>query len=157
MRLTTTLLAALLTTLLASACSQEPSPAQQPAKPAVQEPQPATAKSVEMAQQEIKTAAAKAESEVKQEARTVVAEATSPPPPPAPKAPEVVIYPASMGQVTFSHGTHAARSACGKCHTTDPPQKIAIDKESAHALCKGCHQVSGGNAPTACTGCHKKG
>ncbi|AMV72734.1 putative periplasmic triheme cytochrome c [Desulfuromonas sp. DDH964] len=90
-------------------------------------------------------------------AATVVADSLTPPPAPAPKAPEVITYPASMGKVAFTHATHAARLDCSKCHTNDPPQKIAIDKTSAHTLCKGCHQVMGGNAPTACTGCHKKG
>ena len=126
--------------------------AAQGAKAVAREADKAAAQSKEVAAQTV----TKANQEVAT-AATVVADSLTPPPSSAPKAPEVVTYPASMGKVTFTHATHAARLDCGKCHTTDPPQKIAIDKESAHALCKGCHQVMGGNAPTGCTGCHKKG
>jgi hypothetical protein len=62
-----------------------------------------------------------------------------------------------MGKVTFNHAEHSGRLDCSRCHPTEPPQKIAIDKEVAHnQLCKVCHTELGGNAPTACTGCHKK-
>jgi hypothetical protein len=71
--------------------------------------------------------------------------------------PVMVSYEASMGKVTFNHAEHSGRFDCSRCHTTDPPQKIAIDKEVAHnQLCKVCHKELGGNAPTACAGCHKK-
>jgi len=71
-------------------------------------------------------------------------------------APGVVTYEASQGTVTFNHAGHLARLACADCHATDPPQKITLGKDAAHALCRGCHRESGGNAPTACSGCHKK-
>jgi len=71
-------------------------------------------------------------------------------------APGVVTYEASQGTVTFNHAGHLARLACADCHATDPPQMIALGKDAAHALCRGCHRESGGNAPTACSGCHKK-
>jgi len=71
-------------------------------------------------------------------------------------APGVVTYDASQGQVTFDHSAHVQNFACDSCHTTDPPQKIAIDKATAHELCRGCHREKGGNAPTSCSGCHKK-
>jgi len=78
-------------------------------------------------------------------------------PSPATAPPVTVSYEASMGTVTFNHAEHAGRLDCSQCHTTDPPQKIAIDKEIAHnQLCKVCHKESGGDAPTGCTGCHKK-
>jgi hypothetical protein len=71
--------------------------------------------------------------------------------------PVMVSYQASMGTVTFNHAEHSGRFDCSRCHTTDPPQKIAIDKDVAHnQLCKVCHKESGGDAPTGCTGCHKK-
>jgi len=71
--------------------------------------------------------------------------------------PTTVNYQASMGTVSFDHAGHAGRLDCSQCHPTDPPQTIAIDKEVAHnQLCKVCHKESGGNAPTGCTGCHKK-
>lgn len=74
-----------------------------------------------------------------------------------PKGPGEVTYQASMGTVTFNHAMHSGMFACSRCHTTDPPQKIAMSKEVAHnQLCKVCHKKMGGKAPTACTGCHKK-
>lgn len=66
-----------------------------------------------------------------------------------------VIYQATNGQVTFDHKKHAAKSPCGSCHLTKPIAKIAIDKDKAHQMCKGCHQQTG-VGPTSCTGCHKK-
>ncbi len=72
------------------------------------------------------------------------------------KMPTVVTYTASMGTVTFDHGSHAGRLACSKCHSTEPPATIVIDKEVAHALCRNCHKAEGGKAPTVCAGCHVK-
>jgi len=99
---------------------------------------------------QLKTVAGNAAKEVE----AVVADAK---PAGAVTGPAEVAYPASMGTVTFNHAVHASRLACGKCHPTDPPVKIAVNKEVAHnLLCKVCHQASGGAAPTACNGCHKK-
>ena len=83
---------------------------------------------------------------------------TSPAKPAAagPAPPKTVVYEASQGQVTFDHQAHASSLACGSCHTTDPPVKVAIDKDKAHQMCKGCHQEKGAG-PTQCNGCHKKG
>ena len=72
------------------------------------------------------------------------------------KMPQTVTYDASMGQVTFNHARHAQQLPCLECHTTDPPRKIAVNREVAHALSKGCHQARGGKAPTSCHGCHRK-
>lgn len=66
-----------------------------------------------------------------------------------------VVYPATNGHVTFDHKKHAAKNPCGSCHQSTPIAKIAIDKEKAHQMCKGCHQQSGAG-PTNCAGCHKK-
>ncbi|MBE0502105.1 MAG: cytochrome c3 family protein, partial [Desulfuromonadales bacterium] len=69
--------------------------------------------------------------------------------------PDLVNYDASQGMVIFNHTEHSSRLACSDCHTTDPPQKIVINKETAHDLCRGCHKgVS--NAPKSCSGCHIK-
>jgi outer membrane biosynthesis protein TonB len=92
------------------------------------------------------------------------AEAVKPAPAPAeaakpaaagPAPPQTVVYKASYGQVTFAHQAHAGSLACSACHATDPPARIAIDKDKAHQMCKGCHQEQGAG-PTQCNGCHKK-
>ena len=114
---------------------------------AVKEQAAATA---EQAKQQVADAAEQA----KQAITPLVAAKPEPTPP---KGPAEVTYKASMGTVTFNHAMHSGVFACSRCHTTDPPQKIAMSKEVAHnQLCKVCHQALGGNAPTACTGCHKK-
>lgn len=85
--------------------------------------------------------------------------AVAPPAKPAaagPAAPKIVVYKASNGQVTFNHQVHANSLICSSCHTTDPPVKIALDKDKAHQMCKGCHQERSAG-PTQCNGCHKKG
>ena len=74
----------------------------------------------------------------------------------APQPPQTVVYDASYGKVAFDHAAHAARLGCGSCHDSDPPVKVAVDKEKAHQMCKGCHQEKGAG-PTQCGGCHKKG
>jgi len=77
--------------------------------------------------------------------------------PPAPKMPGMVGYPASKGPIDFNHAGHAGRLGCNACHKTDPPQKIVINSmATGHALCKTCHQASGGKAPTKCDGCHQR-
>ncbi len=104
----------------------------------------------------VKTTAGEAVAIVKQEVSPPAAPVAAEPVKPASKGPDLVTYAASMGKVTFRHAEHASRLACGKCHPSDPPQKLVITKAFAHSLCKGCHQASGGQAPTACAGCHKK-
>ncbi len=109
--------------------------------------------------EQTKAAATETVDQVKQEsaaAVTTVAPAAVKPAAAAAKAPKVVSYEASNGNVTFDHAAHADKMACSKCHPTDPAVAIVINKDIAHTLCKGCHQTSGGNAPTACAGCHVK-
>jgi len=191
MRTVLTMLAALLTVLFLTACSQEPPPAQEPAKTAVQPPQPASEPSRQMAEKadkELQETLGAVKQEAEKEAQTVEKEAAAiaekaesvvseaadqakkdagtavsdlkavlpAPSAPADQGPVTVVYEASMGRVSFDHAGHSGRLACSKCHPTDPPEKIAIDKELAHTLCKGCHKESDGTAPTACSGCHKK-
>jgi outer membrane biosynthesis protein TonB len=72
-----------------------------------------------------------------------------------PAPPQTVVYKASYGLVTFAHQAHAGSLACSACHATDPPARIAIDKDKAHQMCKGCHQEQGAG-PTQCNGCHRK-
>jgi hypothetical protein len=61
---------------------------------------------------------------------------------------------AKNGNVTFNHKSHAAVE-CKTCHTSGTPGKMDLDKDSAHKLCKGCHE-SKGAGPTKCGDCHKK-
>jgi len=93
---------------------------------------------------EVATSVSQTVEEVKQEVKAAV------------NAPGAVTYPASQGLVTFDHPGHVQRFACKSCHPTDPPQKIALNKASAHELCRGCHRDKRGDAPTSCSGCHKK-
>jgi len=69
-------------------------------------------------------------------------------------AADTVVFPAKNGDVTFNHKVHSAKFACKSCHGDGAPSKIAIDKEKAHALCRGCHAEKKG--PTKCADCHKK-
>lgn len=106
---------------------------------AVEETKEATDKAVDSA-----TATAAAAAAAVQEAAT-------------PESPGVVVYEAgTMGKVTFNHADHGSRLSCDKCHPTDPPRMVEINKDIAHTLCTGCHKASGGNAPTSCTACHVK-
>lgn len=70
--------------------------------------------------------------------------------------PGLVVYEAKNGNVTFNHATHAERIECAKCHQQDPPEKIKITRETAHAeACRGCHeQMQAG--PVKCAECHIK-
>jgi hypothetical protein len=70
--------------------------------------------------------------------------------------PEVVTYDGSYGRVLFNHQSHAAMDTCGSCHGADPPGKIALGKDKAHQLCRGCHQQKSAG-PTQCNACHHKG
>ncbi len=143
-----------------TACTQEPDPVQQPLrqssadadKPAAEE----VDKKIDETVPAVKAEAAKQVEDVKKEAADDVAQ------PPASVAagvdatgPDLVNYDASQGMVIFNHTEHSSRLACSDCHSTDPPQKIVINKETGHDLCRGCHKgVS--NAPKSCSGCHIK-
>jgi len=70
-------------------------------------------------------------------------------------AADSVVYPAKNGNVTFNHKGHAAAVECKICHGEGAPAKIALGKDKAHALCKGCHADKKAG-PTKCGECHKK-
>lgn len=72
-----------------------------------------------------------------------------------PKVADVIVLEASQGKVSMHHLEHARKFPCATCHGEAAPGKIALDKETAHALCRDCHQAKG-VGPTACPGCHKK-
>lgn len=71
-------------------------------------------------------------------------------------AADMVTMEAKNGNVTFNHKAHSESMDCQSCHKDqDTPSKLELDKDAAHALCKGCHQEKGGG-PTKCGECHKK-
>lgn len=70
-------------------------------------------------------------------------------------AADTIVYPAKNGNVTFDHKVHSTKLECKLCHGAGAPSKIAIDKEVAHKLCKGCH-AERKMGPTKCADCHKK-
>jgi hypothetical protein len=69
--------------------------------------------------------------------------------------PDVIVLDASPGQVTLPHLAHAKELHCATCHSEIEPGKIAWDKNTAHAYCRGCH-IAKGAGPTTCVVCHKK-
>jgi formylmethanofuran dehydrogenase subunit E len=70
-------------------------------------------------------------------------------------AADTVVFPAKNGDVTFHHKAHQERlKNCQLCHE-GAIGKIAMNKEVAHKLCKGCHAEKGAG-PTKCGECHKK-
>jgi c(7)-type cytochrome triheme protein len=66
----------------------------------------------------------------------------------------VVVYEAKNGDVTFDHGAHSEMIDCAKCHQEDPPEKIEITRETAHAeACVDCHKEMEAG-PVKCAECH---
>jgi c(7)-type cytochrome triheme protein len=88
----------------------------------------------------------------------------------AQKAPETIVFPTKMGNVTFNHAAHAkkANEDCKACHDKLFPQsKAAINykgamhktAEAAHTACAGCHYAGGPSFESKgnCGKCHVKG
>jgi predicted CXXCH cytochrome family protein len=69
--------------------------------------------------------------------------------------PETVVFEAKNGNVTFPHQAHGEREDCTSCHEQTPPEKLELTQESAHKLCRGCHEERGAG-PVKCLDCHKK-
>ena len=70
-------------------------------------------------------------------------------------------YPTSKGEVTFTHGSHAkVTKDCAFCHGLYEANNSIVNKDFGHKSCKTCHKkmngTDGTNAPTTCTGCHKR-
>lgn len=70
-------------------------------------------------------------------------------------AADTVVFPAKPGNVTFNHKAHSSKLECKLCHGAGAPSKIALDKDKAHSLCKGCHTAKKAG-PTKCSECHKR-
>lgn len=83
-----------------------------------------------------------------------LAAALLPRPGSAAKAPvEITFEAARAGAVRFPHRLHAARG-CRPCHPA-APAKLGLARDSAHELCKGCHQREA-KGPVRCDGCHRR-
>ncbi|RQW82391.1 MAG: cytochrome C [Geobacter sp.] len=72
-------------------------------------------------------------------------------------AADCLVFPASMGKVSFPHQKHIDKlKDCTLCHATKAGGKIAgFDKAKAHKLCIDCHKKMK-SGPTGCKDCHKK-
>ncbi len=68
---------------------------------------------------------------------------------------EMVTMKAKTGDVTFNHKVHGEKNECKTCHGEGTPGKLTLGKDSAHKLCKGCHDTKKAG-PTKCFDCHKK-
>ena len=68
---------------------------------------------------------------------------------------DTITLAASQGLVTLSHLSHAQEFPCATCHGENTPGKFELTKETAHALCRDCHQAKSAG-PVSCAGCHKK-
>ncbi len=71
-------------------------------------------------------------------------------------AADTITMKAKTGNVTFNHKAHGDAQTCKPCHGDGTPGKLALGKDVAHKLCKGCHD-SKKAGPTKCMDCHKKG
>lgn len=72
-------------------------------------------------------------------------------------AADCMVFPSSMGKVSFNHKVHADKlKDCTLCHASKAGGKIAgFDKAKAHKLCIDCHKKMK-SGPTGCKECHKK-
>lgn len=71
-------------------------------------------------------------------------------------AADVMSLPAKNGNVSFNHKAHADMvKDCKACHEKTPGKIEGFNKDSAHKLCKGCHEQKKAG-PTKCGECHKK-
>jgi c(7)-type cytochrome triheme protein len=88
----------------------------------------------------------------------------------AQKAPDQIVFPSKMGNVTFNHAAHVKRSNnnCQTCHDKLFPQSNAPlnfkagmhqPAETAKTSCGGCHVAGGAAFETKgnCAKCHVKG
>ncbi len=71
-------------------------------------------------------------------------------------AADVVTIKASNGNITFNHKAHQGRVPCTACHKDATPTRLQLNRDFAHHLCRGCHEIRGGNAPVKCDACHRK-
>ena len=70
-------------------------------------------------------------------------------------AADMMTLKSKLGAVTFNHKVHGETAGCKSCHPEATPGKLTLGKDSAHKLCKGCHEMKKAG-PTKCGDCHKK-
>jgi predicted CXXCH cytochrome family protein len=71
-------------------------------------------------------------------------------------AADTITLPAKNGDITFNHKKHQdTLKDCKACHEKAPGKIEGFGKDSAHKLCKGCHEEKKAG-PTKCGECHKK-
>ncbi len=68
--------------------------------------------------------------------------------------PEILVIKNKNGNVTLQHAEHGKLYGCAACHGDTVPGPFELEKDTAHAMCKGCHKEQDG--PTKCSDCHKK-
>jgi hypothetical protein len=72
------------------------------------------------------------------------------------EAADVVTIDATNGSITFNHKAHQGRVPCTACHKDASPTRLHLQKDFAHRLCRGCHEIRRGSAPVKCDACHRK-
>jgi len=71
-------------------------------------------------------------------------------------AADCIVFPASMGKVSFNHKAHVDKlKNCKLCHEKAPGKIEGFDKAKAHKLCIDCHKKMNTGAK-GCKDCHKK-
>ncbi len=71
-------------------------------------------------------------------------------------AADTIVLKAKIGDVTFPHKMHQEMlTDCKVCHEKEPGKIEGFGKDSAHKLCKGCHEAKK-QGPVKCYDCHKK-
>ncbi|MBT0663193.1 cytochrome c family protein [Geobacter pelophilus] len=69
-------------------------------------------------------------------------------------APDIMTFPATVGDVIFNHKKHVDGGInCKTCHAYKGGKIKGLGKEWAHKVCRGCHEAIM-MGPTKCTGCH---
>jgi len=71
------------------------------------------------------------------------------------RAGETVVLDNKNGKVVLSHRLHAEANGCSACHGAGKPGPMQLGKETAHALCIGCHKIKQAG-PGKCAECHQK-
>lgn len=66
-----------------------------------------------------------------------------------------VVIKAYNGNIPFDHKKHRSMFKCADCHEGSP-RYIELDKQTAHALCIGCHKKEKRGPSVHCSECHQQ-